>query len=128
MEYIDIKEVYSIHEQILKVSKGRSGVRDFALLHSAIERPKATFSGEDLYPTVFAKAAALLQSLCLNHAFFDANKRTAWATTKWFLALNEYHLLSNVKEAADFMVFVDNDKPDFQVIMKWLTSHSKKRS
>jgi death-on-curing protein len=124
MEYIDIKEVYRIHEQILRVSKGRSGVRDFALLHSAIERPRATYAGEDLYPTVFAKAAALMQSLCLNHAFFDANKRTAWATTKWFLALNKYHLHANVKEAADFMVYVDNDKPDFLEIMQWLKMHS----
>jgi len=78
-----------------------------------------------LYPTVFAKAAALLQSLCLNYAFFDANKRTAWGATKWFLALNGYHLKAAVKEAADFMVYVDSEKPQLQQIMKWIRVHTK---
>lgn len=125
MEYIEINDVYQIHEEILKVSKGKVGVRDFALLHSAIERPKATFSGEDLYPTVFIKAAALLQSLCLNHAFYDANKRTAWGTTKWFLSLNGYNLATNIKEAADFMVHVDKDKPEFKEIVDWIKKHAR---
>src|SRR3990170_3004730 len=89
--YVDIAEVYEIHEAIIKRAGTKASVRDFSLLHSALERPKATYEEQDLYPTVFSKAAALLQSLCLNHAFTDGNKRTAWVSTKRFLRINGYN-------------------------------------
>lgn len=125
--FIEIDEVYLIHEAILKQAKTKGIVRDFSLLHSAVERAKATYGGIDLYPTVFAKAAALLQSLCMNHPFTDGNKRTAWATTKRFLWINGYHLIVKPHEGADFMVMVDNEKPELKYISLWLKSHSKKR-
>lgn len=124
--YVDIEEVYRIHQAVIKRAKTKASVRDFSLLHSAVERPKATFSGVDLYPTVFAKAASSLQSLCLNHAFSDGNKRTAWTTAHRFLWKNGYHLRSNRLEAADFMVYVDNGKPTLKEITAWLKKHSKK--
>jgi death-on-curing protein len=124
--YIPIDEVYEIHRAIIDRAKTKALVRDFALLHSAVERSKATFDGRSLYPTVFAKAAALLQSICMNHAFTDGNKRTAWAGTKRFLWINGYHLTSNPKDAADFMVFVDNEQPDLKTIASWLKKHSQK--
>lgn len=124
--YVDIEEVCLIHQAIVKHAGTKAAVRDFALLHSSVERPKATFSGVDLYPTVFAKSASLLQSICLNHPFTDANKRTSWLTAKRFLHLNGYHLKSERKEAADFMVYVDNSKPSILEISTWLQKHSKK--
>lgn len=63
-------------------------VRDFGLLESALARPCATVFGRDAYPTLHVKAAALLQSLCRNHALVDGNKRLAWAATAVFLVLN----------------------------------------
>lgn len=126
-QYVDIEGVYKIHQSIIRRAKTKAGVRDFALLHSATERPKATYDGVDLYPTLFAKAASLLQSLCLNHPFTDANKRTAWGTTHRFLWLNGYHLIASKKEGADFMVFVDNGKPELIVIARWLRKHSQPR-
>jgi len=122
---VSIDQVYEIHQSIVKRAGTMASVRDFALLHSAIERPKATYMGQDLYPTVFLKAAALLQSLCLNHPFTDVNKRTAWITTKRFLHVNNLHLKATRKEAADFMVYVDNSKPEIKEISSWLTSHSR---
>ena len=123
---VDISEVYEIHEAIIKRAGTKATVRDFTLLHSAVERPKATFQGQDLYPTIFLKAGALLQSLCLNHPFTDGNKRTAWLTTKRFLKVNEYHLKASRMEAADFMVYVDNQKPTLKEISSWLKKHSQK--
>lgn len=125
--YVDINEVYKLHEAIIARAKTIAGMRDFALLHSAVERPKATFDGNDLYPTLFAKAAALLQSLCMNHPFTDGNKRTAWAATHLLIWKNGYHLKAERLEAADFMVSVDNEKPEFREIMHWLKSHSTPR-
>lgn len=124
--FVDINEVYEIHRAILDQAGTKGMVRDFALLHSAVERPKATYGGRELYPTIFAKAAGLLQSLCLNHAFTDGNKRTAWAPTKRFLWLNGFHLKAQASDAIDFMVEVDNKKPDIKYIAKWLQMHSKK--
>lgn len=123
--FIDIEEVYKIHEAIITRAGTKAAVRDFTLLHSAVERPKATFDGRPLYPTIFAMAAALLQSLCMNHPFTDGNKRTAWGATKRFLAINGYHLISKPHEAADFMVEVDNEKLDLKTISSWLKSHSR---
>lgn len=123
---VDIIEVYEIHEAIIKRAGTKASVRDFALLHSAVERPKATFDGKELYPTIFLKAGALLQSICLNHAFSDGNKRTAWLSTKRLLYLNGYHLKSSAIEVADFMVYVDNKKPALPEISKWLKMHSSK--
>ena len=124
--YVDIEEVYYIHEAVIKKAGTKASVRDFALLHSAVERPKATYEGKNLYPTPFLKAASLLQSLCLNHPFTDGNKRTAWLSTKRFLFLNRYHLKAERMEAADFMVGVDNEKPEIGKISSWLKKHSKK--
>ena len=125
-QYVDIEQVYFIHEAIIRKAGTKASVRDFALLHSAVERPKATFEGKDLYPTIFLKAASLLQSLCLNHPFTDGNKRTSWLSTKRFLYLNGYHLKANRKDAVKFMLEVDNKKPDIARISTWLKEYSQK--
>lgn len=57
-------------------------VRDAGLLHSAIERPRAVVFGSEQYRTVELKAAALMDSLCRNHAFIDGNKRCAWISVR----------------------------------------------
>lgn len=125
--HVDIARVLELHEAIIKRAKTKAGVRDFALLHSAVERPKATFEGQDLYPTLWAKAAALMHSLTMNHPFTDGNKRTSWATTSLFLWINGYRLRSHSIEAADFMERVDNEKPDLKEIAAWLKEHCTTR-
>ena len=123
---VDISQVIFIHQLIIRRAGTKAGVRDFALLHSALERPKATYDGQDLYPGIFIKAASLLQSLCLNLTFTDGNKRTAWTITHKFLWDNGYHLRSTRMDAADFMVYVDNKKPELKEIASWLKSHCRK--
>ena len=123
--YVEIDEVYELHTRIIRRAGTKAGVRDFSLLHSAVERPKASFGGRDLYPTAFAKAAALLQSLCMNHPFTDGNKRTAWATTHLFLWRNGYHLIASKPQAVTFMEAVDNEKLTLIEISRWLRRHSQ---
>lgn len=125
-QYVSIDEIYEIHQSIIIEAHTKAGVRDFGLLHSATERPKATYGGEDLYPTIFLKASALLHSLAENHPFTDGNKRTAWLSTKRFLYINRYHLKATKMEAADFMVAVDNEQLDLKTIHIWLKKHCKK--
>lgn len=123
---VDIDQAILIHQLIIRRAGTKACVRDFALLHSALERPKATYDGQDLYPNIFIKAASLLQSLCLNHTFTDGNKRTAWTVTHKFLWDNGYHLRSVKLDAADFMVYVDNKKPELKQIASWLKTHCRK--
>lgn len=126
IRFIDIDDVYRLHGLIIQRAGTKATVRDFSLLHSAVERPKVTYLGRSLYPTIFAKAAALLHSICLNHPFTDGNKRTAWATTVRFLWVNNCHLQAERKEAVKFMLRVDSEKLELAEIAKWLKVHSKK--
>jgi death-on-curing protein len=64
-------------------------VRDFGLLSSAVVRPATVAFGQEAYTDLWSKAAALLHSVCMNHALIDGNKRLAWAAARVFLALNE---------------------------------------
>lgn len=81
-------------------------VRDFGLLEAALARPATTVLGEDAYPTIPSKAAALLQSMCGNHALVDGNKRLAWAATAVFLVLNGHPPRVDQDAAFDLVVAV----------------------
>ena len=85
--------VYEIHERVLaKGGGGLEGLRDAAMLHAAVARPFTTFSGAELYPTDFDKAAALFHSLIKSHPFMDGTKRTAFASAMYFLHERGYML------------------------------------
>ncbi len=87
---------------------GAGGIRDAGLIESACGRPQATAFGEDAYPSIWEKAAALLQSLARNHAFVDGNKRTAWMATVVFLEINGHPLDTtiDVDAAGEFVLAV----------------------
>jgi prophage maintenance system killer protein len=76
--------VYEIHEFVIVETGGLPGLRDAAMLHSAVARPFVTFDGNDLYASDFAKAGALFHSLIKNHPFMDGTKRTAFAARSTF--------------------------------------------
>ena len=75
---------------------------------AAVARPQATVFGDDAYPIVWEKAAAMLQSLACNHGFMSANKRTAWLSAVVFLALNDHPLdpTYNPAELTEFVIAV----------------------
>jgi len=120
---LDIEQVLYIHERIIETAGGKQGIRDFTLLHSALERCKATYGGEDLYPSLFEKTAALLHSLVMNHAFLDGNKRTAYAIMVRFLNYHEYIITAPQSEIVRFCIAVDNDGLKGEKIVAWLTKY-----
>ena len=126
MNYLTLDEVYALHQRMIRIGGGRIDIHDFTLLHSAVERPKASFGGNDLYPTIWNKASALLHSLVKNHPFDDGNKRTAYYSTKRFLRMNGYILNAPLKEILCFMVSVDVKNLTVEQIGNWLKTHSKK--
>ncbi len=126
MNYISLDEVYAIHLRMITVGGGRGDIHDFTLLHSAIERPKVTFGGKELYPTIWNKAAALIHSLVKNHPFDDGNKRTAYYSTKRFLFMNCWQLSAKKDDVITFMVSIDVKNLSLPTIERWLRTHSKR--
>jgi death-on-curing protein len=76
-------------------------IRDIGLLGSAAARPRTTVFGQDAYPDLWTKAAALLHSIVKNHALIDGNKRLGWLATAVFLELNH----ASVESASNDDVF-----------------------
>ena len=126
IRYLFIDEVMVIHNRMIELFGGKEDVHDFTMLHSATERCKATFGGKDLYPTIFDKTSALVQSLILNHPFDDGNKRTAFSSCVLFLYYNQYKLEYSKSEAIQFTLNVDSHKLNFEQISLWLQKHAKK--
>ncbi len=85
---------------------GQALVRDLGLLDAAAARPRASAFGEDAYPSLSAKAAALLESLVRNHALIDGNKRLGWLAVYVFLGLNEVTLEADDDVAYDLVIGV----------------------
>lgn len=122
---LSLEKVLYLHERIIDQAGGKQGIRDFVLLHSALERCKATYAGEDFYPTLFSKAAALLHSLVMNHAFLDGNKRTAYEVMKGFLYFNGYIITAPQKEIVRMCIAVDNDGWKIGDIVNWLERYTQ---
>jgi death-on-curing protein len=79
MRYLTLGEVVALQQRIIAATGGAAGIRDLGALESAVAQPRASFGGEDLYPGVIEKAAALGFSLVMGHPFVDGNKRTGHA-------------------------------------------------
>ena len=101
------------------------GVKDSNLLDSAINRPKQSAFGKDAYPTIYEKAAALFESIAKNHAFHNANKRTALASLIVFLKINHYRWTMGIEEEQDFTVDVVNHKYTFDEIISTIENHTE---
>lgn len=95
-------------------------VRDLGLLDSACHRPQASFFGQQAYPTLAAKAAALMHSLACNHALVDGNKRLALLATVVFLRINGYALDLTDEQAFDLTMSVAAGQLDADGIQKRL--------
>ncbi|AWZ05130.1 MULTISPECIES: Fic family protein [unclassified Streptomyces] len=101
--YLTLPEVLNLAERL-----GTSEVRDYGLLDSALARPRSSVFGQDAYPDIWEKAAALMESLARNHSLVDGNKRIAWYATWVFLHVNGHPLDAgfDVDEAERFVLDV----------------------
>jgi death-on-curing protein len=87
---LSAEQIAALQKELLKAFGGRPGVRDRGALEAAAARPNMTFDGEDLYSDLAAKAAALMHSLVVNHAFVDGNKRVGAAAAELVVEVNGY--------------------------------------
>jgi death-on-curing protein len=103
MHYLTLPELLNLAKRL-----GADEVRDYGLLDSALARPQSSVFGQDAYPDVWQKTAALMESLARNHALVDGNKRIAWYATWVFLHMNGHPLDADfdVDEAEQFVLDV----------------------
>ncbi len=126
--FLSLEQVLAIHYDQINNYGGGHGIRDLSLLESAVYRPQASFMGDDLYLSIFDKAASLIHSLVLNHPFIDGNKRTGTVTGAGFLHFNGWDLKVSQKELEEVSLNVESKKWDIEKLSKWLQNNSKKVS
>ena len=95
------------------------------LLESAVARPFQTFGGEDLYPTIFEKAAALGESLVTNHPFIDGNKRTGMLAMAALLIGHEFNFSAYSDDLYNFVISISTSSVSFEEIVEWLKNNTK---
>lgn len=126
MRYLEAAEITAIHDLILEATGGSLGVREPELLESIANKPQSSFGGQELYPIVFAKAAALYEALCNYHVFVDGNKRTSAIAMYRFLAINGYDLTATNEELESFTLGMANGHPDLADVAQWVQDKSTK--
>lgn len=122
MIFLDLDSLLHVATRVLETEPV---VRDYGLLESALARPQASAFGEDAYPGIHEKAAALLHSIARNRALLDGNKRLALAATIAFLGVNGVRLTLSNDAAYDFVISVaTGDLDDVAEIAAVLASNS----
>jgi death-on-curing protein len=119
MVYLSVEQILGLHRAQTRAFGGASGLRDRGSLESAAARPAMTFGGEDLYPDVPAKAAALLHSLVLNHPFIDGNKRVGAHAALMFVLANDWVVLLTPDELADTTLSVATGDMEIEALTIW---------
>jgi death on curing protein len=121
---ITLKTANDIHDILIDKFGGSKGIRDQGGLEAALNRPYATFDNVDLYPTSIDKAAALFESLIINHPFVDGNKRIAYVLMKFLLFENGIVLKATMNEKYQMVIDASMGKIRFDEIKLWLQSRT----
>ena len=117
------KQVLQMHAQLIEQFGGEAGIRDEALLDSALQSPFQTFDGEDLFPSVQAKAARLGYGLIKNHCMIDGNKRIGAHSMLVLLALNGIELKYTQKELYEMILEVASGEKEYDDLLEWVLEH-----
>ena len=120
-DYIRVEDILAIHADQIERYGGGEGIRDPGLLEAALFRPQTGY-----YPTLIDEAAALWESLSQNHPFVDGNKRTAFAATYVFLAINGREITATDDQAQDFVLgLYSASRVTFENLRAWLSENTK---
>lgn len=125
MRYLTRKQAITLYLNMMARTGGSAGIRDLGGLEAALAQPRMTFGGEDLYPTLAEKAAALGFSLVMNHPFVDGNKRAGHLMVEQFLALNGYEIDSAVDEQERVILRLAAGELSREEWTTWLEAHLK---
>ena len=120
-DYVRVEDILAIHMDQIERYGGAEGIRDPGLLEAALFRPQTGY-----YPTLIDEAAALWESLSQSHPFADGNKRTAFAATYVFLAINGLDIIATDDEAQGFVLgLYATSSITFDNLRAWLSENTK---
>jgi death-on-curing protein len=120
-DYIRVDDILAIHADQIERYVGGEGIRDPGLLEAALFRPQTGY-----YPTLIDEAAALWESLSMNHPFVDGNRRTAFAATYVFLAINKLEITATDDQSQDFVLgLYSASRVTFENLRAWLSENTK---
>lgn len=122
VRYLSAADIYVINEEIVG---HRPDVRDRKLLRSAAERPAIKIFGQEQFPTILDKAAALLHGIAYHHLFLDGNKRTATSAVVMFLEANGYIAAWDDEVALEFILEIAQGKHEVEDVSDWLAENTK---
>lgn len=123
---IGLKDALAIHSILIEKFGGSHGIRDHGLLEAALNRPFTTFDKQELYPHPADKAAALLESILINHPFIDGNKRTGYVLMRIMLMKYGSDIHASQEEKYDFIIRIASGEKNIDLIKEWIHSHLKK--
>jgi death-on-curing protein len=118
------EEAFLIHNEVVRLHGGAAGIRDLGGLESAIARPYQTFGEEDLYPTCFEKAAAIGESIIMNHPFVDGNKRTGYVLMELLLRVEGIRINASDDSLYAFVISISTGEIKFDQIVEWLKQNT----
>ena len=123
MKKFSKEQILMLHTLLIQQTGGSDGVRDYNLLDSALETPFQSFGGDELYPTIQAKAARLGYGLIKNHCMIDGNKRIGTHAMLVFLALNGIELKYTQKELYETILDVAAGNIEYEDLLQWVLDH-----
>ena len=124
IRYLSLAETLELHRSVIERWGGASGIRDLGALESALAQPRQSFGGQDLYPDLTSKAAALCFSLVLNHPFVDGNKRIGHAAMETLLIMNGSELRAPVDDQERVMLDLAAGNLSREEFVEWVTQHT----
>ena len=119
-----IQDIYELHNQLEDAFILSSGVRDENLLASAVNTPFQTFMGNDLYASIYDKAAQLCYGIVKNHPFTDGNKRTALHSMYVYLIINGFDITATQQEVENLIIDVAAGKMTNTELANWLRENT----
>lgn len=125
MKTLTIEHLVAMHSILIAETGGADGIRDTGRLEAVVATQTQSVFGEEIYPTLFEKASALIRGIIADHPFVDGNKRTGMLSGLTFLEVNHQTFTAQPGELEDFAVLVATDHLEIPIIAKWLESHSK---
>lgn len=119
-----IQDIYELHIQLENTFILSPGIRDKNLLASAVNTPFQTFMGNDLYPSIYDKAAQLCYGIANNHPFTDGNKRTALHSMYVYLIVNGYDIIATQQEVENLIINIAAGRMHTTELSKWLQENT----
>lgn len=123
MEYLTLDDILGVRDQVAELHADRFEVMSANGLLSALAAPRRSAFGDELFPTLAAKAGALVYALVQNHPFWDGNKRIASAALRLFLARNLAGLAASERELQQFTTSIARGRLRAEALTEWMDDH-----